>query len=145
MAGAAVSAVFQWPFIAALQKTDAIPAVLALTAGALVPPWLAAGAVARRASGDAGSAEEDVCRRDWGVLRALRAAGWVWLALAALRILLTGQRALAGPEPVFWLCLTTSLPPYAAALWLKALRRPSPTIARFPAARLDRGRRQSYC
>lgn len=119
--GLSAAAALQWPLIALLQKTESLPATLALTAGALVPPWLAALAVTRRADPSVASAFTSPI-----AFRMLRLAGWTWLGLSALRIFLTDSLALAGPEPAFWLCLTTALPPYCAVLCLRTFRRACP-------------------
>ncbi|BCW99756.1 MAG: hypothetical protein KatS3mg024_2583 [Armatimonadota bacterium] len=120
-AGACAAAVLQWPLIALLQKTESLPGVLALTAAALLPPWFAALAVTRRAHPAGESAVISPA-----ALKMLRLAGWGWLALSALRIFLTDSLALSGPEPAFWLCLTTAIPPYCAALWLRIFTRSCP-------------------
>ncbi|MGQ9808987.1 MAG: hypothetical protein ACUVSM_07150 [Armatimonadota bacterium] len=111
----------QWPLIALLQKTESLPAALALTAGALVPPWIAALAVMRRPDPAGALALTSPI-----AVKMLRLAGWAWLALSALRIFLTDSLALAGPEPAFWLCLTTALPPYCAVLCLRTFKRACP-------------------
>ena len=119
--GVCAAAALQWPLIALLQKTETLPAALALTAAALVPPWIAALAVTRQPDPAGSSALTSPI-----AIKMLRLAGWAWLALSALRIFLTDSLALAGPEPAFWLCLTTALPPYCAVLCLRTFRRACP-------------------
>jgi hypothetical protein len=130
------AAALQWPLIALLQKTESLPAALALTAAALVPPWIAALAVTRQPDPAGSSALTSPI-----AIKMLRLAGWAWLALSALRIFLTDSLALAGPEPAFWLCLTTALPPYCAVLCLRTFRRACPYNS---SGRLDRTAVESY-
>ncbi len=136
-AGAGAAALVQWPVILALQVSESLAGDLALTALALAPPWAAASLVARGRTEPPADPRGTDEGPGYSVLRALRLAGWAWLALSALRIFLTDARALSGPEEAFWLCLTTALPPYVAVLWLRMSQVQPRTIARFPHLRVD--------